>query len=316
MKKVLALILGLAMILGIASCAKKVEVPSKSDVKKAAAEEYDLDFKVDSEDISDDEKEAEWVLVSKDGTLEVTVTWNAKTPDEFEFDDKELETPTTTTEETDPTTTETEAPTTTTTEATTTETSESSENGGSETNANPNPTGAKYVNFDEMNFYINGKKYTLGKTTLQELVDDGVPFAEGESDNFGNNVKSHYQSGYIKIDCGTKNGNYFWIEVFNDTDSGKPMNECYVNQILFKILNDEGAKQTLVTFDFPFTLTMDELKANSGEPTEKPYHNETGSNIYDKLEWTKKGTKFMNRNRYEFSFKNGAFSEVDMTYIP
>ena len=305
MKKVMALLLTLSMVLGFASCAKKVEVPSKSDVKKAAAEEY----------ISDDEKDAEWVLVSKDGTLEVTVTWNAKKPDEFEFDDKELETPTTTTEETDPTTTETEAPTTTTTEATTTE-SESSENGGSETNANPNPTGAKYVNFDEMNFYINGKKYTLGKTTLQELVDDGVPFAEGESENFGNNVKSHYQSGYIKIDCGTKNGNYFWIEVFNDTDSGKPMNECYVNQILFKILNDEGAKQTLVTFDFPFTLTMDELKANSGEPTEKPYHNETGSNIYDKLEWTKKGTKFMNRNRYEFSFKNGAFSEVDMTYIP
>ena len=315
MKKIFALLLTLSMMLGFASCAKKVEVPSKSDVKKAAAEEYDMDFKVDSEDISDDEKEAEWVLVSKDGTLEVTVTWNAKTPDEFEFDDRELETPTTTTEETDPTTTETEAPTTTTTEATT-DTSESSENGGSETNANPNPTGAKYVNFDEMNFYINGKKYTLGKTTLQELVDDGVPFAEGESDNFNNNVKSHYQSGYIKIDCGTKNGNYFWIEVFNDTDSGKPMNECYVNQILFKILNDEGAKQTLVTFDFPFTLTMDELKANSGEPTEKPYHNETGSNVYDKLEWTKKGTKFMNRNRYEFSFKNGAFSEVDMTYIP
>ena len=280
MKKVMALLLTLSMVLGFASCAKKVEVPSKSDVKKAAAEEYDMDFKVDSEEISDDEKDAEWVLVSKDGT-----------------------------------TTETEAPTTTTTEATTTE-SESSENGGSETNANPNPTGAKYVNFDEMNFYINGKKYTLGKTTLQELVDDGVPFAEGESENFGNNVKSHYQSGYIKIDCGTKNGNYFWIEVFNDTDSGKPMNECYVNQILFKILNDEGAKQTLVTFDFPFTLTMDELKANSGEPTEKPYHNETGSNVYDKLEWTKKGTKFMNRNRDEFSFKNGAFSEVDMTYIP
>ena len=315
MKKILALLLTLSMVLGFASCAKKVEVPSKSDVKKAAAEEYDMDFKVDSEEISDDEKDAEWVLVSKDGTLEVTVTWNAKKPDEFEFDDKELETPTTTTEETDPTTTETEAPTTTTTEATTTE-SESSENGGSETNANPNPTGAKYVNFDEMNLYIKGKKYTLGKTTLQELIDDGVPFQEGESDNFGNNVKSHYQSGYIKIDTGVKNGCYFWIEVFNDTDSGKPMNECYVNQILFKILNDEGAKQTLVSFDFPFTLTMDELKANAGDPTEKPYHNETSQNTYDKLEWTKKGTKFMNRNRIEFSFTNGVFKEIDMTYIP
>ena len=316
MKKILALLLTLSMVLGFASCAKKVEVPSKSDVKKAAAEEYDMDFKVDSEDISDDEKDAEWVLISKDGTLEVTVTWNAKKPGEFEFDDRDIEvdTPPTTTEEPDPTTTETEAPTTTTTEATTTE-SETSDNGNGG-NPNPNPTGAKYVNFDEMNFYINGKKYTLGKTTLQELVDDGVPFEEGETDNFQNNVKSHYQSGYIKIDTGVKNGCWFWIEVFNDTDSGKPMNECYVNEILFKILNDEGAKQTLISFDFPFTLTMDELKANAGDPTEKPYHNETSSNVYDKLEWTKKGTKFMNRNRIEFSFTNGVFKEVDMTYIP
>ena len=118
MKKVLALILCLSVLLGFASCAKKVEVPSKSDVKKAAAEEYDMDFKVDSEDVSDDEKEAEWVLISKDGTLEVTVTWNAKKPDEFEFDDKELAAPTETETETEaPTTTEseTEAPTTTTT---------------------------------------------------------------------------------------------------------------------------------------------------------------------------------------------------------
>ena len=54
MKKVIALILCLSVMLGFASCAKKVEVPSKSDVKKAAKEEYDMDFKVDSEDISDD----------------------------------------------------------------------------------------------------------------------------------------------------------------------------------------------------------------------------------------------------------------------
>ena len=269
MKKVMALILGVAMILGIASCAKKVEVPSKSDVKKAAAEEYDLDFKVDSEDISDDEKEAEWVLISKDGTLEVTVTWNAKTPDEFEFDDKELSAPTTTTTE-DPTTTTTEDPTTTTTEAPTT-TTETSGDGTDGSTPAPNPSGAKYVNFDEMNFYINGKKYTLGKTTLQDLVDDGVPFEDGESDNFSNNVKSHYQSGYIKIKLDAKSC-YCWIEVFNETDSGKPMNECYVNQILFKYLSDEGKKQTMVSFDFPLTLTIDELKANSGEPTEKPYH--------------------------------------------
>ena len=313
MKKILALVLSLAMMLGLASCAKKVEVPSKSDVKKAAKEEYDMDFKVDSEDISDDEKDAEWVLISKDGTLQVTVTWNAKKPEEFEFDDEELEEPTTTTTTEEPTTTTTEEPTTTTT--TEASTPDSSDNGGS--TPNPNPSGAKYVNFDDMSFYLNGKKYTLGKSTLQDLIDDGVKFEEDDLENAKNNIKSHYQSSYFKIDPGVKNGCFIWIQVFNETDSGKPANECYINEILYKVLSDEGAKQKVITFDFPLNLTLDELKANSGEPNEKPYHNEDNPKyIYDTLEWTKKGTKFWNSNRISFRFTNGALKEVSMTYIP
>ena len=314
MKKVMALILGVAMILGIASCAKKVEVPSKSDVKKAAAEEYDLDFKVDSEDISDDEKEAEWVLISKDGTLEVTVTWNAKTPDEFEFDDKELSAPTTTTTE-DPTTTTTEDPTTTTTEAPTT-TTETSGDGTDGSTPAPNPSGAKYVNFDEMNFYINGKKYTLGKTTLQDLIDDGVPFKDGELDDAKNNLKSKYQSAPIKLKIA--DGWNVSVYVFNDTDAGKPMNECYVNEIYVSALSSSKESQNVLTFDFPFeTLTVEDLKANSGEPTEKPYHNEDDPKfVADYLEYTKQSTKFMNRNRYKFEFYNSKLSTFYMTYIP
>ena len=313
MKKILALVLSLAMMLGLASCAKKVEVPSKSDVKKAAKEEYDMDFKVDSEDISDDEKDAEWVLISKDGTLQVTVTWNAKNPEEFEFDDEALEEPTTTTTTEEPTTTTTEEPTTTTT--TEASTPDSSDDGGS--TPNPNPSGAKYVNFDDMSFYINGKKYTLGKTTLQDMIDDGVKFEEDDLENAKNNIKSHYQSSYFKIDPGVKNGCFIWIQVFNETDSGKPANECCVNEILYKVLSDEGAKQKVITFDFPLNLTLDELKANSGEPNEKPYHNEDNPKyIYDTLEWTKKGTKFWNSNRISFRFTNGALKEVSMTYIP
>lgn len=313
MKKILALVLSLAMMLGLASCAKKVEVPSKSDVKKAAKEEYDMDFKVDSEDISDDEKDAEWVLISKDGTLQVTVTWNAKKPEEFEFDDEALEEPTTTTTTEEPTTTTTEEPTTTTT--TEASTPDSSDNGGS--TPNPNPSGAKYVNFDDMSFYLNGKKYTLGKSTLQDLIDDGVKFEEDDLENAKNNIKSHYQSSYFKIDPGVKNGCFIWIQVFNETDSGKPANECYINEILYKVLSDEGAKQKVITFDFPLNLTLDELKANSGEPNEKPYHNEDNPKyIYDTLEWTKKGTKFWNSNRISFRFTNGALKEVSMTYIP
>ena len=314
MKKVLALLLTLSMMLGFASCAKKVEVPSKSDVKKAAAEEYDMDFKVDSEDVSDDEKEAEWVLISKDGTLEVTVTWNAKKPGEFEFDDRELEEPTTTTTEEETTTTETEEPaTTTTTEASA---PESSDNGNSGNGGSGAATGAKYVNFDEMNFYINGKKYTLGKVTLQDLIDDGVPFKDGELDDAKNNLKSKYQSAPIRLNIADK-----WsvsVYVFNDSDSGKPMNECYVNEIYVSTLGSNIPEQDVLKFDFPYTkLTVEDLKANSGEPTETPYHNEDDPTwVADYLEYTKKSTKYMNRNRYKFEFYNSKLSGFYMTYFP
>ena len=316
MKKVLALILCLSVMLGFASCAKKVEVPSKSDVKKAAADEFDMDFKVDSEEISDDEKEAEWVLISKDGSLQVTVTWNAKTPDKFEFDDEEL-TPT----DTEPAPTSSEDPTTESSEdPTTTATTESSATDSSEDNSSTTtaPSGVKYVNFDEMNFYINGKKYTLGKTTLQDLIDDGVPFEDGELDDAKNNLKSRYQSSYIKLNPGVK-GYYVWIQVFNETDAGKPMNECYINEIYYKVTNlvKDGEKQNFITFDFPLDLKMEDLKANSGEPNGRTYHNEDNAKyIYDTLEWTKKGTKFMNSNRYTFDYTNGELKNVVITYIP
>ena len=311
MKKILALVLSLAMMLGLASCAKKVEVPSKSDVKKAAKEEYDMDFKVDSEDISDDEKDAEWVLISKDGTLQVTVTWNAKKPEEFEFDDEALEEPTTTTTTEEATTTTEEPATTTTTEDTSA--TDSSDNGGS--NPNPNPSGAKYVNFDEMNFYINGQKFTLGKTTLQDMIDAGVPFKDGELEDAKNNLKSKYQSAPFKVDIG-KNFNCY-IYVFNDSDSGRPANECYVNEVSFHGSYTKGETQNVLTFDFPLNVTIEDLKANAGDPTEKPYHNEDDPKfIADYLEWTKQGKKYMNRNRYRFEFYNYELRNVTITYFP
>jgi hypothetical protein len=167
-----------------------------------------------------------------------------------------------------------------------------------------------------MNFYVNGKKYTLGKTTLQDLIDDGVPFKDGELDDAKNNLKSKYQSAPIKLKIA--DGWNVSVYVFNDTDAGKPMNECYVNEIYVSALSSSKESQNVLTFDFPFeTLTVEDLKANSGEPTEKPYHNEDDPKfVADYLEYTKQSTKFMNRNRYKFEFYNSKLSTFYMTYIP
>ncbi|MBR2821439.1 MAG: hypothetical protein IKD91_06150 [Clostridiales bacterium] len=301
MKKVLALLLGLSMMLGIAACAKKVEVPSKRDVKKAAAEKYDMEFKVDSEDVSKDEKEAEWVLISDDGSLEVTVAWNAKNPEDFDFDAEEhpeaTETEPVIETVTEPVETETE------TEATTAATTR----GASVINGT-------IVNFDEMNFYVNGKKFTLGQSTLQDMIDAGVPFDESDLQNAGNNVKSNSGSDVFKIVL----GDYYYARVYfmNDTEDGKAAKDCFAHEITISIDNDKA--QDILTFDFPFTFSMEELIANSGDPNEDIFHYESddGSYISDTVKYSKESEKYYNKNYYEFDFVNGELDSIRMTYIP
>ena len=166
-----------------------------------------------------------------------------------------------------------------------------------------------------MNFYINGQKFTLGKTTLQDMIDAGVPFKDGELEDAKNNLKSKYQSAPFKVDIGK--GFSCFIYVFNDTDSGRPSNECYVNEVTFYGSYTKGETQNVLTFDFPLNVTIEDLKANAGDPTEKPYHNEDDPKfIADYLEWTKQGKKYMNRNRYRFEFYNYELRNVTITYFP
>jgi hypothetical protein len=315
-KKVMALVLGLSMMLSIAACGKKVEVPSKSDVKKAAAEEYDMDFKVDSEEISKDQKEAEWVLISKDGSLEVTVTWNAKNPEEFEFDAEEhpeaTETEPEVSIETSEETSETTEATTSATTAATETSAAGSETSGSDTVATTpvDPNGTTYVNFDEMNFYVNGKKFTLGKTTLQEMIDAGVPFDPEDLQNANNNVKSNSESECFKIMI----DDYYYVRVYcmNDTEDGKAAKDCFVHEISFRI----GDPQDVISFDFPIDMTMDQLKANTGEPNNDPFHYEDGDYISDTLRYTHESERYYNDSCYEFDFLRGTLDSVRMTYIP
>ena len=316
MKRVLALILGLAMMLGIASCGKKIEVPSKKDARKAAEEEYDMDFKLESEDISKDEKEAEWVFISKDGSLEVTVTWNAKNPDEFEFDEEEhpeatetepvIETETTPEETTEETLTPAE---------TSNETSkETTGETGAESIKPSSVTGGNIVNFDEMNFYINGKKYTLGKTTLQDLIDDGVPFDEDDIADANNNLKSHYQSYGFKIVL----AEYYDAQVYvmNDSDEGMPMNECVINEIYLPVHND--VEQDILKFDFPISITMDELEASAGLPEDGVDHYEDDDSDYysDTYKYSIESTKYYGGSYYEFDFVNGEIRYIYIKWMP
>ena len=92
-KKIIALILGFSLIFSIVACNQRIYAPSTSDARKAAEREYDMSFELKEKDIADDESRAEWVFISEDGTLEVTVNWSAKSPDKLVFDERKLKDP-------------------------------------------------------------------------------------------------------------------------------------------------------------------------------------------------------------------------------
>ncbi|MBQ2066140.1 MAG: hypothetical protein II496_01365 [Clostridiales bacterium] len=89
MRKALAIMLGASMVLGLAACMKP-EPPSEKDLQKKLEDEFDGEFELEEDDIADDKSEAEYVFISDDGTRQVTVNWNAKDPDDLEFEEKSL----------------------------------------------------------------------------------------------------------------------------------------------------------------------------------------------------------------------------------
>ncbi len=204
----------------------------------------------------------------------------------------------------EPTVPETTVPETTVPETAAPETAPASE--GSSTSS------GKYVDLDNMQFSINGKTYTLGKTTLQELIDDGVPFREDDLENAGNNLKKNAQSQGFRIDL-----DKYWtaqVYVMNDTDSGKTMSECYISEVYLPMHKDKT--QDILTFAFPQNMTMDELKANAGEPTN--YRHYDGDNGYysDTLEYSRDSSKYIGDYGYTFEFMKGNLYCITIDYKP
>ncbi len=188
-----------------------------------------------------------------------------------------------------------------------TETAVEAENGSEAAEA----TGS-YVNFDDMCFYINGIKYTLGVSTLQDLIDDGVPFEEDDLANAGNNVNSNYQSSGFKIELGE-----YWtaqVYVLNDSDSGKTASECYINEVYLPVHTDET--QDILTFDFPTDMTMEELTANAGEPDDSSHYDGDNGYYSDTYEYIKESETYYSDSEYTFEFTKGELTYITITYIP
>ena len=179
-----------------------------------------------------------------------------------------------------------------------------------------NNSDALWADFDHMTFTVNGKTYTLGETTLQEMIDDGVPFEEDDLANAGNNVNPNYESSSFNITLGEYA--FAQVKVLNDTSENKPANECYIDEIYMPV--DLDQPQDILQFNFPFTMTKEDLLANSGEPEDPDdiyvYEDEDSDYKSESFTYRKKSEKYYGDNKYHFEFTNGALRYVTISYTP
>ena len=171
-----------------------------------------------------------------------------------------------------------------------------------------------YIDFDEMRFYVNGKKYVLGVNTLQDMIDDGVPFDENDLANAGNNLNPNYQSQGFVIEL----AEYYNAQVYtmNDTDENKPTNECKLCEVYLPVNHD--IEQDILSFDFPLDITMDELIAACGEPDENRHWVSEDDETYytDTLEYQHDSEKYLGHSDYRFEFTKGELKYVYINYKP
>lgn len=169
----------------------------------------------------------------------------------------------------------------------------------------------KYADLDHRQFAINGKVYTLGVTTLQDMIDDGVPFDKDDIANANNNLNKDTTSQGFKIILGE-----YWnaqVEVANYTDKNMVIKDCPISQIYLPNKDDET--QNILKFAFPLTMTENELKENAGDPSDTRNYSSDGyvSNTY---EYKKDSEKYYRDSGYDFEFVNGKLRYVTIDYMP
>ena len=242
-------------------------------------------------------------------------------PNKDDDDDREtrIEESETEKETTKETTTEETTKEETTTEASSEETTTGIPDADTETTqAQSGGTSGKVLDFDDMHFYINGKKYTMGQTTLQELIDDGVPFRKSDLSKINQSVKKNGRqlTGGFNIEL-----DKYWtaqVYIMNATTSEKPAKDCVIWRINLPLIDKNYENKANLTFDFPFTMTMADLTASAGEPEEGNKKHYDGSNYHtDTYTYKSKAKRFSLYNRvYTFEFKNDVLSKVEMDYLP
>ncbi|MDO4500621.1 MAG: hypothetical protein Q4B60_05030 [Erysipelotrichaceae bacterium] len=171
----------------------------------------------------------------------------------------------------------------------------------------------KYLNFDDMHFYFNGHKIELGKTTLEELLnygaeicDTGYILSRDEWPDINEDLKADYVQGvHILIN----EGYYLNIGIYNPDEEDKPLKDCAIYDA--SLNTNEGENQSVITFNFPYSLSIDELKEECGEPDEEYGQTEDYHIIY--RQWSKTNEYY--QSYYYFVYRDGVLASFAMNYM-
>ena len=180
-----------------------------------------------------------------------------------------------------------------------------------------------YADLDNRAFVYNGKKFTLGESTLKDLIDGGIPFEEGSVNNSGNNVNKNYETERYTA----RINDYVTMQFMfgNFTDSEQKAEDCVLTYVRYSHLyvphpdyeasmNAEisemmidGAKQ--VNFSFPTTITKDQLLEKCSENAE-----EDGKAV----KYSEDSEVYMGSSGYTFEFDDttGQLKEVMISWLP
>jgi len=167
-----------------------------------------------------------------------------------------------------------------------------------------------YADLDNRSFILDGHIYTLGVSTIQDMIDNGVVFSN-EADA-GNNVQPNYESSAMKVELGKYNT--LQISVGNFTDENHKLSELPICQVYLPVDTEkEGTDR--VQFAFPLDVTEEDLVANSGEPTEfrefVPEGADYSNNTY---EYKVDSEQYIGDSGYEFQFMKGKLKYLYITY--
>lgn len=181
-----------------------------------------------------------------------------------------------------------------------------------------------YADLDNRSFAYNGKVYTLGESTLKDLIDGGIPFDESDLNNKGNNVNSNYETD--RYTACINDYVTMQFQFINATEDLKTEEECPLSSVRYYYLYvpqpdydaELNAKITesildaanTVCFSFPATLTKEQLLENSSEGAEQDENNNVNYYIDSEI--------YMGSSGYHFEFNKttNQLEEVSINWLP